>query len=117
MAKKDNATYKREQYARKKAAAEALGIVDRVLPLPASINTMLTELCTRHAFTDWRELVINMIRVAHGGAHDLAVIPPSGFVPSEKQLRKVGKRQACMWCDDTGFTLAGAECVECEGCE
>lgn len=95
MAKKDNATYKREQYARQKEAAEKLGITNRTLPLPASINTMLDELCERHAFTDWRELVINMIRVCHGGAHDLAAIPPSGFVPTERQLRKVGNAPAC----------------------
>lgn len=123
--KKTNADYKRDQYARKKAAAEALGIVDKVLPLPASINAMLNELCERHEFTDWRELVINMIRVAHAGAHDLAAIPPSGFVPSEAQLRKVGKRQVCTACGDDGFVMKSGmngqkwteECTECEGVE
>lgn len=93
---KSNADYKRDQYARKKALAEKMGMVDRVLPLPASINTMLNELCERHQFTDWRELVINMIRVAHGGAVDLVAIPASGFVPSEKQLRKVSAKPTCL---------------------
>lgn len=108
-AKKTNADYKREQYARKKEAAEKLGIVDRVLPLPASINTMLAELCERHEYTDWRELVINMIRVCHAGADALAVIPKSGFVPSEKQLRKAGKTPTCSICRDLGEL-----CTECE---
>jgi hypothetical protein len=109
MAKKTNADYKREQYARKKEAAEKLGIVDRVLPVPASINTMLNELCERHAYTDWRELVFTMIRVCHAGADALAVIPPSGFVPSEKQLRKVGTKPTCAICRDLGEL-----CAECE---
>lgn len=109
MAKKSNADYKREQYKRKKEAAEKLGIVERVLPVPAGINTMLDELCERHGFTDWRELVFNMIRVCHGGAHDLAAIPPSGFVPSEKQLRKAGKTPTCAICRDLGEL-----CTECE---
>lgn len=109
MAKKTNADYKREQYARKKEVAEKLGITNRTLPLPASINTMLEELCERYEFTDWRELVINMIRVCHGGAHDLAVIPASGFVPSEKQLRKAGKTPTCAICRDLGEL-----CMECE---
>jgi hypothetical protein len=117
MAKKSNAQYKAEQYARAKETAEKLGIVNRTLPLPASINTLLNELCERHQFTDWRELVINMIRVAHGGTVELVEIPPCGFVPSEQQLRKIGKRQDCMWCGDTGFTPEGDECVECEGVE
>lgn len=109
MARKDNKTYKAEQYARAKALAEKLGIVNRTLPLPASINAMLEELCERHEFTDWRELVINMIRVCHGGSHDLAAIPPSGFVPSEKQLRKAGKTPTCAICRDLGEL-----CMECE---
>jgi len=113
MAKKDNATYKAEQYARAKKLAEKLGITNRTLPLPATINTMLNELCERHEFTDWRELVINMIRVAHGGAVELVAIPASGFVPSEKQLRKVGKAPECSICKDLGDV-----CLECsEGYE
>jgi hypothetical protein len=117
MAKKTNADYKREQYQRAKEAAEKLGIVNRTLPLPASVSAQLDELCERHEFTDWRELVITMIRVAHAGAVELVAIPSSGFVPSEKQLRKVGKRQACMWCGDTKFTITGDDCPECEGVE
>jgi len=117
MAKKDNKTYKAEQYARAKALAEKLGIVNRTLPLPATINTMLNELCERHEFTDWRELLITMIRVAHGGAVELVAIPPSGFVPSDKQLRKVEKVQNCNECCGTGLTDNGDECLECEGVE
>ena len=98
MAKKSNAQYKADQYARAKELAAKLGITNRTLPLPATINTMLNELCERHEFTDWRELVINMIRVAHGGAVELVAIPASGFVPSEKQLRKVGDPDVCATC-------------------
>jgi len=113
MAKKSNAQYKAEQYARAKETAEKLGITNRMLPLPATINTMLNELCERHEFTDWRELVINMIRVAHGGAVELVAIPASGFVPSEKQLRKIGKAPECSICKDLGDV-----CLECsEGYE
>lgn len=109
MAKKTNADYKREQYARQKEAAEKLGIVNRVLPLPASISTMLDELCDRHEFTDWRELVITMIRVAHAGVIELVEIPTCGFVPSEAQLRKVDKRPTCADCVELGY-----KCVEHE---
>lgn len=104
MAKKSNADYKREQYARAKEAAEKLGIVNRTLPVPASINTMLDELCERHDFTDWRELVFTMVRVAHAGGVELVQIPKCGFVPTDTQLRKVGRAPEC-----------GPDC-ECEVC-
>lgn len=114
MAKKDNATYKREQYARAKEAAEKLGIVNRTLPVPASINTMLNELCERHDFTDWRELVFTMIRVCHGGAHELAAIPASGFVASEKQLQACG--EACKACNGDGWVNENNTEIPCKNC-
>jgi hypothetical protein len=112
VAKKTNADYKREQYARAKEAAEKLGITNRTLPLPATVSTMLDELCERHEFTDWRELVITMIRVAHSGAVELVQIPKSGFVPTERQLRKVGRAPVCAECVELGYL-----CVECEEVE
>lgn len=113
MAAKTNAQYKADQYKRKKELAEKLGIVDRVLPLPKSIWSMLQDLCTWHAFTDWRELVINMIRVAHAAGPAgtvLAEIPKSGFIPTEKQLRKVEKKPTCCAC----IALHPVRCVDHE---
>jgi predicted Zn-ribbon and HTH transcriptional regulator len=116
MAKKSNAEYKADQLARKKARQEALGERDIVTPIPLSIWSMIQDLCKWHAFTDWRELLINMVRVAHAAGPEgtvLAKIPKCGFVPSEKQLRKVGKAPECSICKDLGDV-----CLECsEGYE
>jgi hypothetical protein len=109
---KSNADYKRDQYARKKALAEKIGMVDRVLPVPQTTWSMIQDLCTWHAFTDWRELLLNMVRVAHAAGPAgtvLAEIPKCGFVPSEKQLRKVEKVPVCSICKDLGDV-----CQECE---
>lgn len=115
MAKKTNAEYKRDQYARKQLRKAEMGERDIVTPIPASIWAMIQDLCKWHDFTDWRELLLNMVRVCHAAGPErnvLTEIPKSGFVPTAKQLSKCGKRPACATCKDLGYL-----CDEHEGDE
>lgn len=122
--KKTNADYKADQYARMKAK----GLVNRPLPMSAVQFAQLEDLMTWHNFTDWRELLLTMVRVCHAKGADgawMVEIPPSGFTPTAAQLRKVGKQQHCETCDGDRFIKvhgAGGEswdepCIECEGVE
>lgn len=113
VSKKTNADYKREQRQRKLKRQEQMGERDIVTPIPVSVQGQIDDLCQWHAFTDWRELLINMVRVCHAagpGRNVLVEIPKSGFVPTEKQLNKCGAAPACATCKELGYL-----CDEHEG--
>lgn len=117
--KSKNAIYKANQYAKAKAEAERLGVVNRVLPVPRGIDQQLQDLAEWHDFTDWRELVLLLIRNCHAlgpGPNKMVEFPRCGFVPTETQLVAVG--EPCGKCHGVGFVLdADLETVECEKCK
>ena len=100
----------RERKAKKNAA---LGVVDKTLPVPKGIWSMLVDLCTWHKFEDWKELLFTMVRVAHSKGpewSELTTIPKCGFVPTRAQLRLVSL--ACNKCGGSGEN----DGIECKGC-
>lgn len=85
---KSNADYKREQRDR----ATRRGIKALSLPVSAGIQAQIDELCVRHEFEDWRELIFTMVRNAHSDcalSTQATRIPASGFAPTPAQLRAV----------------------------
>ena len=98
---------------RKVRKDEALGVVNKTLPVPKGIWSMVVDLCAWHSFGDWKELLFTMIRVAHSKGpewSELTTIPPCGFVPSRKQLRLVGT--ACPKCGGSG-EVDDEPCLTC----
>jgi hypothetical protein len=110
MTRSKNAEYVKAYQAREKAKRDAMGVVDVVIPLPASISNMAKEVCKRDGFENMTEMLLTLIRNAHAGTP--VAIPPSGFVPKQKHLAKIGKPQSCSVCKAVGET-----CIECEGVE
>lgn len=121
--KKESKDYSRAYREREQAKRDAMGVVDVTLPLPASIAQMAKDVCERDGFESMTEMLLTLIRAAHAGAP--VVIPPSGYVPKQKHLAKIGKPQSCSACSGDGFIKVFGtggeqwteECLQCEGVE
>lgn len=55
----------KESRARAAEKAEKLGIVNRKWPVPKGIDSKLIDLCRRHHFEDWRELIETAVQRLH----------------------------------------------------